>query len=121
MADRNGTAEILPQQVLSLNASHSHRNPSAHQRNRLLSPESPMRNDRYNAMLFKTGLLDCEFVDMPVLAGAGGFDARPMEPVFSFASLASQVTCRGTCNSLSSLIPSGSLMHHTWPLSGRER
>lgn len=47
---------------------------------------------RYNSLLFKNSLLDCEFVDMPVAAGAGGLDARPMDPVFSRASLnASQV------------------------------
>lgn len=47
---------------------------------------------RYNSLLFKNSLLACEFVDMPVAAGGGGLDARPMDPVFSRASLtASQV------------------------------
>lgn len=50
------------------------------------------RSVRYNSLLFKNSLLACKFVDMPVAAGGGGLDARPMDPVFSRASMtASQV------------------------------
>eukprot|EP00903_Cladosiphon_okamuranus_P011333 g10683.t1 len=46
----------------------------------------------YQDFLFKKSLLSCKFVEMSVSGGAaGGFDARPMEPVFSFASLGSQL------------------------------
>lgn len=34
---------------------------------------------------------------MPVAGGAGGLDARPMEPVFSFASLVSQASVVWYC------------------------
>eukprot|EP00904_Undaria_pinnatifida_P008419 jgi/Undpi1/4707/HiC_scaffold_18.g08060.m1 len=44
----------------------------------------------YTSPLFKSSLLACEFVDMPVAGGARGLGARPMEPVFSYASLNSQ-------------------------------
>eukprot|EP00752_Nemacystus_decipiens_P003549 g3275.t1 len=45
----------------------------------------------YQDVLFKKSLLSCKFVEMSVSGGAGGgFDARPMVPVFSFASLGSQ-------------------------------
>lgn len=45
----------------------------------------------YQDLLFKKSLLSCKFVEMSVSGGAGGgFDARPMQPVFSFASLGSQ-------------------------------
>lgn len=42
----------------------------------------------YHDVLFKKSLLSCEFVDMSMTGG--GVDARPMEPVFSYASLSSQ-------------------------------
>lgn len=44
----------------------------------------------YDSLLFKKGLAACEFVDMKVAGEAGALDVRPMEPVFSFASLQSQ-------------------------------
>ena len=46
----------------------------------------------YQDVLFKKSLLSCKFVEMSVSGGAGGgFNARPMVPVFSFASLGSQL------------------------------
>jgi len=42
----------------------------------------------YQDVMFKKSLLSCQFVEMSVTGGgAGGLDARPMEPVFSYASL----------------------------------